>query len=92
MKISGNGGQRNIFIRYRYEISGRSQSTTLVGSIVLILSEYTPPSQWPLAIVTQIHTGDDGIVAIRQTNREIGSVTCIVLSYFVIVKLVILNL
>ena len=33
-----------------------------VGSIVLILSDNTPPSQWPLAIVTPLHTGNDGLV------------------------------
>ena len=34
----------------------------------------------------------DCFVAIRQTNSVIGSVTCIVLNYFIIVKLVIINL
>ena len=31
-------------------------------SIVFILTENTPPSQWPLSIDTPLHTGDDGLV------------------------------
>ena len=39
-----------------------------VGSIVLIMSENTPPSQLPLVIVTQLHTGNDVLVRTVQVK------------------------
>ena len=45
-----------------------------INDIVLIKSELTPPSQWPLARVTKFHTGDDGltrVVTLRTANSEL---------------------
>ena len=44
-----------------------------VGSIVLILSENTPLTQWPLALVKELHLGDDELVrtaTVRTASSE----------------------
>jgi hypothetical protein len=45
-----------------------------LGSLCLVKSELTPPSRWPLARITEIHPGDDGIVrvvTIRTATSEL---------------------
>ena len=44
------------------------------GSLVLITAESTPRTQWPLARVIKIHSGDDGLVrsvTLKTANSEL---------------------
>ncbi|XP_011060270.1 PREDICTED: uncharacterized protein LOC105149514 [Acromyrmex echinatior] len=35
-----------------------------IGSLCIIRSELSPPNKWPLAWITQLHPGDDGMVRV----------------------------
>ncbi|XP_011052520.1 PREDICTED: uncharacterized protein LOC105144954 [Acromyrmex echinatior] len=38
-----------------------------LGSLCIIRSELSPPNKWPLARITQLHPGDDGVVLTVKT-------------------------
>ncbi|XP_029167446.1 uncharacterized protein LOC114937947 [Nylanderia fulva] len=42
----------------------KSEAAPHVGDLCLIRSELTPPTRWPLARITRLHPGDDGIVRV----------------------------
>jgi len=45
-----------------------------VGDLCLLRSEMSPPTRWPLARITQLHTGDDGVtrvVTVRTASSEL---------------------
>lgn len=49
-------------------------ATPHIGSLRLITSEMTPPSRWPLAPITKLHSEEDGItrvVIVRTTTSEL---------------------
>ncbi|XP_029164932.1 uncharacterized protein LOC114945229 [Nylanderia fulva] len=42
----------------------KAEAAPHVGDLCLIRSELTPPTRWPLARITILHPGDDGIVRV----------------------------
>ncbi|XP_029161170.1 uncharacterized protein LOC114941050 [Nylanderia fulva] len=42
----------------------KAESVPHVGDLCIIRSELTPPTRWPLARITRLHPGDDGIVRV----------------------------
>lgn len=61
--------------RYQAISKWKHPSTELkVGSLVLLTDERFPPSKWPLARVTALHPGADGLV--RVVEIKVGS-TCL---------------
>ncbi|XP_011859360.1 PREDICTED: uncharacterized protein LOC105556857 [Vollenhovia emeryi] len=45
-----------------------------IGALCLVRSETTPPNRWPLARITKLHPGDDGIVrvvSVRTATSEL---------------------
>ncbi|EZA57980.1 hypothetical protein X777_02027, partial [Ooceraea biroi] len=41
-----------------------------VGSLVLLADERYPPSRWPLARVTEVHPGQDGLVRVATVKTQ----------------------
>ena len=35
-----------------------------LGDVVLLRDDISPPTQWPLAIITELHPGKDGLVRV----------------------------
>jgi hypothetical protein len=63
-------------VEYLYTLQQRTkwnkhQNNLQVGDLVL-MHEVTPPFQWPLARVTQIYPGTDGIVRVVQVKTSRG--------------------
>jgi len=51
----------------------RNQTGPNVGDLCLLRSESTPPTRWPLARITRLHPGDDGVtrvVTVRTASSE----------------------
>jgi len=44
-----------------------------IGALCLIRSENTPPSRWPLARITRLHPGDDGVVRVVTVRTSSSS-------------------
>lgn len=63
-----------------------AQSNIEVGSIVLIKVDNSPPLRWPLERVTELHSGQDGIVRVVtvKTNNRLakGAVSKVCMSPF----------
>ena len=60
-------------IRETHQASGSNSQTIRVGDVVQVHDE-TPKCNWKLAVVTELHTGGDGMVraaAIQSSNRRI---------------------
>ncbi|XP_029159529.1 uncharacterized protein LOC114931579 [Nylanderia fulva] len=52
----------------------KDEAAPHVGDLCLVRSELTPPSRWPLARISRLHPGDDGIVrvvSIRTATSEL---------------------
>ncbi|XP_011261040.2 uncharacterized protein LOC105254185 [Camponotus floridanus] len=52
----------------------KNETGPSVGDLCLLRSETTPPTRWPLARITALHPGDDGItrvVTIRTASSEL---------------------
>lgn len=47
----------------------------MVGQLVLISSDQTPPTAWPIGRVTEVHPGDDGLV--RNATVRTSSTTLV---------------
>jgi len=45
-----------------------------VGALVLVSDERYPPSKWPLARVTAVHRGADGLVRVASVRTAVGAV------------------
>ncbi|XP_018392385.1 PREDICTED: uncharacterized protein LOC108771565 [Cyphomyrmex costatus] len=57
--------KRECLQRYQSISKWHHPSTQIkVGSLVLILDERYPPATWPLARVSQLHPGDDGLIRV----------------------------
>lgn len=48
------------------------QTTSLIGALVLLKEDNTPPSYWHLGRITQIHPGSDGIVRVVSVKTKHG--------------------
>ena len=48
------------------------QPSISVGTLVLIADERYPPSKWPLARVTGVHSGGDGLVRVASVRTAAG--------------------
>lgn len=46
-----------------------------VGSIVLVSDQRYPPSKWPLARVTQVHPGKDGLIRVVSLKTATSTFT-----------------
>ncbi|KMQ88162.1 hypothetical protein RF55_12394 [Lasius niger] len=61
----------------------RAEAVPNIGDLCLIRSEITPPNRWPLAKITKLHPGDDGIVRVvtikTSTSELVRPLTKIVL-------------
>ncbi|XP_029169406.1 uncharacterized protein LOC114939309, partial [Nylanderia fulva] len=42
----------------------KAEAAPHVGDLCIIRSELTPPTRWPLARITRLHPGDDGVVRV----------------------------
>ncbi|XP_025267294.1 uncharacterized protein LOC112638912 [Camponotus floridanus] len=52
----------------------KDSASPTVGALCLVRSDTTPPTRWPLARITRLHPGDDGVtrvVTIRTTSSEL---------------------
>jgi len=52
----------------------KSETGPNVGDLCLLRSEMSPPTRWPLARITQLHPGDDGVtrvVTVRTASSEL---------------------
>ncbi|XP_076302125.1 uncharacterized protein LOC143220345, partial [Lasioglossum baleicum] len=54
---------------YLHQLQTRKKWTTrhpslTIGELVLLKSELTPPCKWPLARVTEVHPGSDGLIRV----------------------------
>ena len=50
----------------------RQQGQLKVGSVTLIRDENTPRLMWPLAVVTRLHPGSDGVVRTAELRTAKG--------------------
>jgi len=48
-------------------------ATYAPGQLCLILNEITPPTKWPLARITDVHPGDDGLVRVVTVKTATSS-------------------
>ncbi|XP_011882599.1 PREDICTED: uncharacterized protein LOC105570189 [Vollenhovia emeryi] len=46
-----------------------------VGDLCLLRSEASPPSRWPLARITRLHPGDDGVVRVMTVRTVTSELT-----------------
>ena len=46
-----------------------------LGSLCIIRSELSPPNKWPLARITQLHPGDDGVVRVVTVKTASSELT-----------------
>ena len=53
----------------------RSSQNVSVGAMVLIMQETVSPAQWPIARVTAVHPGPDGLVRTVTLKTETGEFT-----------------
>jgi len=51
----------------------RPEHQIYVGRLVLVADERQPPSKWPLARVTRLHPGADGLVRVATVRAATGS-------------------
>ncbi|XP_029167401.1 uncharacterized protein LOC114937893 [Nylanderia fulva] len=42
----------------------KNETAPHIGALCLVRSEISPPSRWPLARITKLHHGDDGVVRV----------------------------
>lgn len=42
------------------------------GTVVLIKTENSPPLQWPLGVIENIHTASDGVVRVVTVRTKTG--------------------
>jgi len=52
----------------------RSEAGPKIGDLCLVRTEVTPPTRWPLARITALHPGDDGVtrvVTVRTTSSTL---------------------
>lgn len=63
---------QSLQIRYKwYEL----KHDVMVGSIVLLREENTPPLKWPLGRITRVHKGADGLVRVVDIRTQNGTYT-----------------
>ncbi|XP_065092267.1 uncharacterized protein LOC135713092 [Ochlerotatus camptorhynchus] len=51
----------------------RLPSTIRVGSIVILREDNLPPLQWPLARITEVHPGADGVIRVMTIKTSKGT-------------------
>ncbi|XP_025265733.1 uncharacterized protein LOC112638368 [Camponotus floridanus] len=52
----------------------KDTASSTVGGLCLVRSDITPPTRWPLARITKLHPGDDGVtrvVTVRTASSEL---------------------
>ena len=42
------------------------------GDVVLIRNELTPPTRWPLGLITELHPGSDGLIRVVSLRTAFG--------------------
>ncbi|EFN72330.1 hypothetical protein EAG_12036, partial [Camponotus floridanus] len=49
----------------------KDSASPTVGALCLVRSDTTPPTRWPLARITRLHPGDDGVTRVRTASSEL---------------------
>jgi len=62
-------------LRERHQIKqGCRENRLAVGDVVIVKSEERNRNQWPLAIVTELYTGRDGVVRAAKLRKGKGHI------------------
>ncbi|XP_025262292.1 uncharacterized protein LOC112637249 [Camponotus floridanus] len=51
----------------------KDSASPTVGALCLVRSDTTPPTRWPLAQITRLHPGDDGVTRVVTTYHIFGA-------------------
>lgn len=66
------------YLEYLHELQRRqkwyrSKGAIKVGSVVVLMDKQQPCGRWPLAIITEVHPGDDDIIRVVTVRTSQGS-------------------